>query len=93
MIFYPRMKYPPLAFSNVNWCKIDAFTSSLMVLHHKMSQNIKIKVNRHTNIYYVGTVNGPTSITRLGSYENLAKNCQFFLDPPHQKKNCLGGGV
>ena len=37
--------------------------------------------------YYVGTVNGPTSITRLGSFENVAKNCQFqFLDPPPQ--NC-----
>ena len=34
-------------------------------------------------IHYVGTVNGPTSITRLGSFENVAKICQFqFLNPP-----------
>ena len=45
------MKYPPLAFSSVNWHKIDVFTSNIMVLHHKMSQTVKIKVNRHTNIY------------------------------------------
>ena len=33
--------------------------------------------------FYVGTVNGPTSITRLGSFENVAKIYQFqFLDPP-----------
>ena len=31
---------------------------------------------------YVGTINGQTSITQLGSFENVAKNCQFqFLDP------------
>ena len=47
------MKYLPLAFSSVNWCKIDVFTFNigLMVLHHKMSQTVKIKVNRYTNIY------------------------------------------
>ena len=50
-IFYPGMKYPPLAFSSVNWCKIDVFTSNIIVLLHKMSQTVKIKVNRHTNIY------------------------------------------
>ena len=27
------------------------FTSNIMVLHHKMSQTVKIKVNRYTNIY------------------------------------------
>ena len=45
------MKFQPLAFSSVNWCKIDVFTSNIMVLHHKMSQTVKKKVNRHTNIY------------------------------------------
>ena len=28
-------------FSYVNWCKIDVFTSNIMVLHHKMSQTVK----------------------------------------------------
>ena len=51
LIFYPKMKYSPLAFSPVNLCKIDVFTSNIMVLHHKMSQTVKIKVNRYTNIY------------------------------------------
>ena len=33
--------------------------------------------------YYVGTVNGPTSITATWSFENVAKIYQFqFLDPP-----------
>ena len=45
------MKYLPLAFSSVNWCKIEVFTSNIMVLHHKMPQIVKIKVNRYTNIY------------------------------------------
>ena len=40
-----------LAFSSVNWCKIDIFTSNIMVLHHKTSQTVKINVNRYTNIY------------------------------------------
>ena len=40
-----------LAFSSVNWCKIDVFTSNIMVLHHKMSQTVKINVNRYTNTY------------------------------------------
>ena len=40
-----------LAFSSVNWCKIDVFTSNIMVLHHKMSQTVKIYVNRYTKIY------------------------------------------
>ena len=40
-----------LAFSSVNWCKIDVFTSNIMVLHHKMSQTVKINANRYTNIY------------------------------------------
>ena len=40
-----------LAFSSVNWCKIYVFTSNIMVLHHKMSQTVKINVNRYTNIY------------------------------------------
>ena len=46
-----QMKYLPLAFSSVNWCKIDVFTSNIIVLHHKISQTVKIKVNRCTNIY------------------------------------------
>ena len=45
------MKYLPLAFSSVNWCKSCVFTSNIMALHHKMSQTVKIKVNRYTNIY------------------------------------------
>ena len=40
-----------LAFGSVNWCKIDVFTSNIMVLYHKMSRTIKINVNRYTNIY------------------------------------------
>ena len=40
-----------LSFSSVNWCKMDVFTSNIMVLHHKMSQTVKINVNRYTNIY------------------------------------------
>ena len=43
---------------------------------------------------YVCTVNRPTSITRLGSFENVANICQFqFLDPPpHTHKQFFGGG-
>ena len=41
------MKYLSLAFSSVNWCKIDIFTSNIMVLDHEMSQTVKIKVNRY----------------------------------------------
>ena len=40
-----------LTFSSENLCKIDVFTSNIMVLHHKMSQTVKINVNRYTNIY------------------------------------------
>ena len=40
-----------LAFSPANWCKIDVFTSNIMVLHHKMPQTVKINVNRYTHIY------------------------------------------
>ena len=40
-----------LAFSSVNWYKIDVITSDIMVLHHKISQTVKINVNRYTNIY------------------------------------------
>ena len=47
----PDEIHTTLAFSNVNWCKIDVFTSNIMVLHHKMSQAVKINVNRYTNIY------------------------------------------
>ena len=54
-------------------------------------------INTPSNIYYVCTVNGPTSITRLGSFENVAKNCQFqFLDPlptPKKKYVFFWGGV
>ena len=46
-----RMKYLPLAFSSVNWCKIYVFTSNIMVLHHKISQTVKITVNRYADIY------------------------------------------
>ena len=35
----------------MNWCKIYVFTSNIMVLHHKISQTLKIKLNRYTNIY------------------------------------------
>ena len=45
------MKYPPLAFISVNCCKIDVFSLNIMVLRHKMSQTVKIKVSRYTNIY------------------------------------------
>ena len=34
-----------LAFSHVNWCKIDVFTLNIMVLHHKMSQTINNNKN------------------------------------------------
>ena len=51
-IFCLGLKYPPFAFSFVNWCKSDVFTSNIVVLHYKMSQTVKIKVNRHTNIYW-----------------------------------------
>ena len=44
-IFYPRMKYPPLAFSSVNWCKIGVFTLNMMALHHKKSQTISNNKN------------------------------------------------
>ena len=47
----PCLKYLPLAFGSMNWCKINIFTSNRIVLHHKQSQNVKIKVNRYTNIY------------------------------------------
>ena len=30
--------------SALNWCKIDVFTSNIIVLHHKMSQTVKIEV-------------------------------------------------
>ena len=46
-----QMKYLPLAFSSVNWCKIDVYTSNIMVLHHKMSQTVEITVNRYRNSY------------------------------------------
>ena len=42
-----------LAFSSVNWCKIDVFTSNIVVLHHKISQTDKINVNRYINIYFL----------------------------------------
>ena len=48
----PTVVYPipdeiptTLAFSSVNWCKIDVFTLNIMVLHHKMSPTI----NNNTN--------------------------------------------
>ena len=35
----------------MNGCKFNVFTSNIiMVLHHKKSKTVKIKVNRHTNI-------------------------------------------
>ena len=39
------MKYPPLAFSPVNWCKIDVFSLNMMALHHKMSQTMNERMN------------------------------------------------
>ena len=30
---------------------LNVITSNIMVLHHKQSQTVKIKVNRYTNIY------------------------------------------
>ena len=53
-----------LAFSSVNWCKIDVFPSNILVLHHKMSQTVKINVNGYTNIYLL---------------MNLFKICQFIF--------------
>ena len=36
--------------------------------------------------YYVGTVNGPTSITRLGVWKMYQKVASFsFLDPPQNR--------
>ena len=49
-IFYPRMKYPPLAFSSVDVCKIDVFTSNIMVLHHKMSQTVRRNLAVHRSV-------------------------------------------
>ena len=47
--------------------------------------------------YYVGTVNGPTSITRLGVWKMYQKVASFsILDTPPPKtdtNNFLGGGV
>ena len=38
--------------------------------------------------YYVGTVNGPTSITRLGVWKMYQKVASFsFLDPPKTDTN------
>ena len=34
------IKYRPLAFRSVDWCKINVFTLNIMVLHHKKSQTI-----------------------------------------------------
>ena len=41
-IVYPIPDEMPttLAFSSVNWCKIDVFTLNIMVLHHKMFQTV-----------------------------------------------------
>ena len=48
----PTVVYPipdeiptTLAFTSVNWCKIDVFTLNIMVLHHKMSQTINNNKN------------------------------------------------
>ena len=51
IVYSIGMKYPPLEFSSVNWCKIDVFSLNIMDLHHKMPQTVKIKVNRYTNTY------------------------------------------
>ena len=32
-----EVNYLPLAFSSVNWCKIDVFTLNIIPLHHKVS--------------------------------------------------------
>ena len=44
-VVYPiRDEIPTaLAFSSVNWCKIDVFTLNIMVSHHKMSQTVNNK--------------------------------------------------
>ena len=46
-IVYPILDEIPttLAFSSVNWCKIDVFTLNIMVLHHKMSRTINNNKN------------------------------------------------
>ena len=36
---------PPIAFSSVNWCKIDVFTLNIIPLHHKKSQTINNNKN------------------------------------------------
>ena len=37
--------YLPLAFSFVNWCKIDVFSLNIILLHHKKSQTINNNKN------------------------------------------------
>ena len=46
-IVYPVLDEIPTtpAFSCVNWCKNDVFTSNIMGLHHKMSQTINNNKN------------------------------------------------
>ena len=43
-IFQTGLKYLPLAFRPMNGCKINVFTSNIMVLHHKKSQTLYIKL-------------------------------------------------
>ena len=45
--------------------------------------------------FYVGTVNGPTSITRLGVWKMYQKVASFsFLDPPpKQTLTIFWGGI
>ena len=51
---------------------------------------------REIKLYYVGTVNGPTSITRLGVWKMYQKVASFsILDTPPQKQTLtiFWGGV
>ena len=56
------MKYPPLAFSSVNWCKIDVFSLNIM------SQTVKIKVNRYTYIYLLMNLSKMNQFILIFSY-------------------------
>ena len=49
-VVYPIPNEIPttLAFSSVNWCKIDVLTLNIMVLHHKMKMSQTINNNKNT---------------------------------------------
>ena len=71
----------PLDFSSVNWCKIDVFTSNIMVSHHKMSQTVKIKVNRYTNIYLL------MNLFKINQFIFIFPVFQLYFHSYKQKKN------